>query len=576
MNDQNAPRGPQGPYQQSVVATRAARKAIEAKRAAARRRKVGGVVLAVLALVGVSVLGVKWWTGRDSLTSASSNAPQATSPACEKRTAVSLWASPAMAQAAQKLADAFTAKPTTPCYQYTITAKQPIETVLGLGKTQPDRPDGWIADSPRWVDQVNAVTGINAVQTKAFARSPLVIAMDPQRAASLGDAPHWLDLVASDASIRLSDPSSTTAGMLTLASALPQLSGTQGRVVLQKLAKTTMKSTDDLFAAWTRTPEQAGAFPTSEADLFQFNKSNPAHQLAAVTPAEGTPPFEYSLIEVSTDPVRARAVRDLNVFLGSDEAAKVLPTYGLRPANTDVTMPTPDGSVGVVRVGPSPSIADVQKASAVWQAATVSFRLLTVFDVSGSMKEKVGSTTRIAITQEAAGIALRALPPTTDLGVWAFSVDLGGKGVDYREVAPMGPLSDAAHKAQVAQSIGFLGKAVGGGTGLYDTIWAAYQRVLKDYDPGRVNAVVVLTDGKNEDPSGITLAQLLAKIRASDPKKPIPVTTIGVGPNVDAQAMRSISQLAKSDFYSAASPGDITTVLAKALFDHTCSGGVCA
>lgn len=576
MNAENTPRGPQGPYQQSVVATRAARKAIEAKRAAARRRKVGGVVLAVLALVGVSVLGVKWWSGRDGLTSASSNTPQATGSSCDKRTEITLWASPAMTQAAQKLADDFTAKPTTPCYHYTIMAKQPIETVLGLGKAQPNRPDGWIADSPRWVDQVNAVTGINAVQTKAFARSPLVIAMDPARAATLGDAPHWLDLVASDASIRLSDPSSTTAGMLTLASAMPLLSATQGRAILQKLAKTTMKSTDDLFAAWTRTPDQAGAFPASEADLYQFNKSNPTHQLAAVTPAEGTPAFEFSLIEISTDPVRASAVRDLNVFLGSDEAAKVLPTFGLRPASGDVTLPTPSGSVGAITVGTSPSIADVQKAYAVWQAATVSFRLLTVFDVSGSMKEKVGNTTRIAITQEAAGIALRALPPTTDLGVWAFSIDLGGKGVDYREIAPMGPLSDAAQKARIAQSIGMLGKVVGGGTGLYDTIWAAYQRVQKDYDPGRVNAVVVLTDGKNDDDHTLTLAQLLAKIRAADPKKPVPVATIGIGPDVDAQALTAISQLANSNFYSAMSPGDITTVLAKALFDHTCTGGVCA
>jgi ABC-type molybdate transport system substrate-binding protein len=565
-----------GPYESSIVSSRSARKAIEAKRAAARRRKVGGVMLAILAILGVTVLGAKWWTGRDGSAMAGGPAPSATGASCAKRTAVTLWASPAMAAPAQLLADAFVAKPDTGCYDYTITAKQPMETVIGLGKTQPNRPDGWIADSPRWVDQVNAVTGIHAVLTKPFARSPLVIAMDPKRAAALGDSPRWLDLVASDSAIRLSDPTSTTAGMLSLSAALPQLSGAQGRVVIQKLAKTTMKSPQELFATWSEKPDEASAFPVSEADLFQFNAANPQKKLTSVTPTEGTPAFEHSLINVATDPVRSQAIRDLNKFLATPEAAKVLVAHGLRPANTSATMPTPPGSVGPVTVGGSPPIEQVKAAMGVWQAATARFRLLTVFDVSGSMKAKVGRTTRVGITQEAAGIALAALPPTTELGVWMFSIDKGGPGIDYKEIAPIASLGDAAHKARIAKAAAGLSSAVEGGTGLYDTIWAAYQRVQKGYDPGRVNAVVILTDGKNEDPAGLTLEQLLANIKASDPKKPVAVTTIGVGPDVDPKALRAISRLANSDFYNAPAPGDITTVLAKALFDHKCVDGVCA
>lgn len=577
MNAQNnLPPRPAGQYAQSLASSRSARKAIEAKRAAARRRKVGGAVLAVLALVGVSVIGVKWWTGRDGSAAASgSQSPNVTRADCAKSTTVTLWASPAMTQAAQQAADAFVAKPTTPCYEFTIMPKQPRETLIGLGETQPNRPDGWIADSPRWVDQVNSVVGLNAIATQAFAKSPLVIAMDPERAATLTDPPRWLELVASDSPIRLSDPTSTTAGMLTLASALPQLGGAQGRVVLQSLAKGAMKSTDDLFTAWTKTPDQASAFPVSEADLFQYNQANPTRKLVSVTPAEGTPAFEYSLVNVAKDPVRAQAVHDLNVFLTTPEAAKFLPAHGLRPAHTPATMPTPDGSVGPIEVRPSPTAEQVRAADGVWQSATVSFRLLTVFDVSGSMKEKVGPTTRVGITQEAAGIALAALPPTTDLGVWGFSIDLGGPGVDYRELAPLGPLSNAANKAKIAKAAASLGTIANGGTGLYDTIWAAYQRVQKDYDPGRVNAVVILTDGKNEDPSGITLQQLLANIKAADPAKPVAITTIGIGPDVDPAALKAISQLGKSDFYNAPAPGDITTVLAKALFDHECVNGVC-
>ena len=98
----------------------------------------------------------------------------------------------------------------------------------------------------------------------------------------------------------------------------------------------------------------------------------------------------------------------------------------------------------------------------------------------------------------------------------------------------------------------------------------------QQYDPDRVNAVVILTDGRNEDPNGISLEQLKANLRAaSDPTKPIAITTIGIGPDVDPKALSQISKMTYSDFYAAPSPADMTTVLARALFDHECKNGRC-
>jgi hypothetical protein len=232
--------------------------------------------------------------------------------------------------------------------------------------------------------------------------------------------------------------------------------------------------------------------------------------------------------------------------------------------------------VGEVKIGDTPDAAAVTAATDVWQTATTDFSLLSVFDVSGSMKDKVGTTTRVAITQEAAGIALAALPKTTKLGLWAFSIGLGGGALDYKELAPIGRLDDDSHRAQVATAVASLSRNVGGGTGLYDTIWAAYQKVKAQYDPQRVNAVVILTDGRNEDPNGISLEQLKANLRAaSDPNKPIAITTIGIGPDVDPNALSQISKMTYSDFYAAPSPADMTTVLARALFDHQCKNGRC-
>ena len=574
MSDPTPPQRPIGPYEQSLLESRANRKALEARIAAARRNKIIATVLGVVLLAGAGVGGALWWNGRDVAPVAALTAAPHTS--CADRTPVSLWVSEAAQPAVLALAKQYQADPDSPCVDYVVKGKAPIEAMIGLGQGQPDRPDGWIPDSPRWLELVNATAKLNAKPSSPFAKSPLVIAMDPAQAARLEGQPTWLDLVASDSPIRLSDPRSTTAGMLTLASALPELSREQGRVVIPRLAKGAAASVDDLLSAYDADPAQATAFPVSEADLIDHNRLHPGHRMVSVTPSEGTPAFEFSLVNVATDPVRDQAIELLRAYLMSPGAAKVFAQYGIRSTAVPVTMPTPQGSVGEVRIGPTPDADTVTAATNVWQSATTDFSLLSVFDVSGSMNDKVGGTTRVAITQEAAGIALAALPKTTKLGLWVFSTDQGGKGQDWRELAPIGRLDDDSHRAVVATAVGNLAKSVGGGTGLYDTIWAAYQKVQREYDPNRVNAVVILTDGRNDDPQGITLDQLKANLRAaSDPNKPIAITTIGIGPDVDPTALSEISKMTYSDFYAAPTPADMTIVLARALFDHQCKNGRC-
>ncbi|MGW5239467.1 substrate-binding domain-containing protein [Monashia sp. NPDC004114] len=574
MSNPSPPQRPPGPYEQSLIESRASRKALEAKIARARRNRILAAVLGVVLLVGAGVGGFKWWQGRGETPVAAAAIP--TGKSCPERTPVSVWASEAAQPAVLALAKEYQADPESPCVDYVVKGKSPIEAMIGLGQGQPDRPDAWIPDSPRWVERVNETAHLNAKPAKAFAKSPLVIAMDPTQASKLEGQPKWLELVASDNPIRMSDPRSTTAGMLTLASALPQLSGEQGRVIIPKLAKGAAASIDDLFATYNETPQDAAAFPVSEADLIDHNRLYPEHKMVSVTPTEGTPAFEFSLINVATDPVRDQAVELLRAYLMTPAAAKLFAQYGMRSTAVPVTMPTPAGSVGAVDIGPTPDAEAVAAATDVWQTATTDFSILAVFDVSGSMNDKVGNTTRVAITQEAAGIALAALPKTTKLGLWVFSIGIGAGGADYKPMVPIGRLDDDTHRAQVATAAANLAKNVGGGTGLYDTMWAAYQQAQRNYDPERVNAVVILTDGRNDDPNGITLEQLKANLRAaSDPKKPIAITTIGIGPDVDSKSMSEISKMTYSDFYSAPSPADMTTVLARALFDHECKDGRC-
>ena len=80
------------------------------------------------------------------------------------------------------------------------------------------------------------------------------------------------------------------------------------------------------------------------------------------------------------------------------------------------------------------------------------------------------------------------------------------------------------------------------------------------YDPEKVNSVLLITDGKNEDENGIDLNTLLAELaKMDDPTKPVPVIMIGFGPDTDLAAMQQIAQATKGAAYSASKPEDLGT-----------------
>jgi Ca-activated chloride channel homolog len=84
--------------------------------------------------------------------------------------------------------------------------------------------------------------------------------------------------------------------------------------------------------------------------------------------------------------------------------------------------------------------------------------------------------------------------------------------------------------------------------------------------------VVLLTDGRNEDdPDGIDLESLLTTLRAEvDPARPIPVITIGMGPDADMDVLTQISEATGAEAYQAVNPFDIQQVFLDAMVDRQC------
>jgi hypothetical protein len=106
---------------------------------------------------------------------------------------------------------------------------------------------------------------------------------------------------------------------------------------------------------------------------------------------------------------------------------------------------------------------------------------------------------------------------------------------------------------------------------LYDTTLAAVRAVRAGWDPVRVNAVVLLTDGDDTDADGISLDQLLSTLRSEETSgQPVPVITIAYGDSAGAQSLAAISAATGGATYQASDPSRIRDIFLDAVGQRAC------
>ena len=252
---------------------------------------------------------------------------------------------------------------------------------------------------------------------------------------------------------------------------------------------------------------------TSEAQVAAYNDEEQAEPLVAAYPTDGTVALDYPFVvppatesskTIETAEPESEEAKTKAELLDDLEAAiragtEVLATAGFRAA--DGTGKLDLAGVGV-EAPPAETALDGAAQLEIlraWGVLTLRSRMLAVIDVSGSMEEPAESgLRRIDIFQQAAVGAMEKFSGEVELGVWIFSTARNGD-LDYEDLAPIAPLADLAHKQQIAGIIQSLPDRLGGATGLYDATLAAVKRVRESYDPEKVNSVLLITDGKNED-----------------------------------------------------------------------------
>ncbi len=543
----------------------------------ARASRAGaGVRNLVIVVITAMVAGIAWLGWQ---VVSNEQVPVAGAATCEADP-ITVTVAPELETLMEEAADHLAAK--AHCINLEVTDASVAEVQDALEeleeKDRPDAlPDLWVPNSPSWRTVLQRVGYTGRVEAAALATSPVGLASGRD-----GVAPaSWLETLTSDRLV-MSDPSADGASAHALTASLSEgtaLGEVQNDVV--PMAQTFGENVTSGIEVVTNADELAAGeswlVPITEQDFVIARRGNEALRWSA--PATGSPMLSYPLVAAraqtgmtmgtgSLDPVRA----------AGDEIAEFFATDAVLAELADSYLRGPDGAPLADEVDP-PEVevldeAVTSEADAVmrnFQVLTVPSSLLAVVDASESMNlVAADGQTRMDFAVNAALTALDAFPGHARIGLWGFSTQQQGDQ-DWVELAPLRRLDAPAegggkHLKLLRQQSLVLPTMIKGGTGLYDTVLAGYSQAVRDYNENYYNTLVILTDGANDDPSSISLQDLLRELRTMhDPASPVGIVAVGISQDADMAALGKMAEVTSGGAFLAENPEDILTVLATSL-----------
>ncbi|MFP5579352.1 MAG: extracellular solute-binding protein [Acidimicrobiia bacterium] len=301
----------------------------------------------------------------------------------------------------------------------------------------------------------------------------------------------------------------------------------------------------------------------------------PRVPLVAIYPEEGTLYSDNPLIVLDAEWVdadeKAAAARFVEFAQRPTNQERVL-EFGFRPGNPDVAVTAPvDRANGVDPTQPQtllevPSPEVTVAVLDAWADQRKGARVTLVVDVSGSMGEPASgesADTKLDLAKSAAVSALDQFKDDDEVGLRIFTNDIAPGGATFVDVVPISRVGDV--RERLAGEIRSLVPL--NGTPLYDVTQRTYEELVASYDPARINAMVVLIDGRNDD--GVSsddrqqLDTLLAALAAGSEgaaSRPVRVFPIAYGGDADLTILRSIAEASSGAVYDASDPRSIDKV----------------
>jgi hypothetical protein len=438
------------------------------------------------------------------------------------------------------------------CLSVDVRAQEPSQTIASAGVLPRDRmPQLWIPDSSLWLLRAGdlPVTPLGSVAT-----SPVVVVASPADAKKLDDAGTWAETLDGSRSLALLHPDTSAVGLLAL-SAVAGTAGAQPGPALAALlhavkfdgSSTAMAAMESLRVSGSQGAEIA---VVAEQTVLGAQAGWKKADFVPVYPDPGSPTLDYPLTKINGALWSAGQQAGANLIaqtLSGTAGSEALRSAGFRSPKGTISETDPVQVPAKVKPLPAPSPKDLAAIAKLLTELAPPTRMLAVLDISTSMRAPVESgQTRVDLVRDVVKVAAASLTDDARVGLWLFASELDGKK-DYKEVAPIRRLDADVHagttqrQLMVSAAQRLPDQLVTGGTSLYDTAFAAVSEMVRTYDPEASNVVVMITDGVNEDSTGLKLPQVKAKLRALTKDKPVRLIAIAVGPDTD---MKSLSALA--------------------------------
>ena len=581
-----------------------------------------GKALVATAIAGVLVIGTVYWWQR------SDDNPDTPRTGCTTVVVAASVEKSDLMDAVAKRYNSSDRQVNGSCYGISVTAMASgvVESRLAEASWDPawgPAPDAWSPAASTWLQLLRHDRAshdrpdILAADNASVVSTPIVLAMPEPKAKALGwpqAAIGWSDLLnlANDPrgwasrghpewgafKLGKTNPNVSTSGLSATIGAFVAATGTSSDLTLDALKEprvrdfvagveksvahygdtaltflTNLLRADDAGAALG----YVSAVAVEEKSIVDYNEGNPTGDLetkgqhgkprvplVAIYPREGTLDSDspFAILEAPWSDVGKQAgAKDFLAYLHEPAQQELFTdagfrTYDGRPGKAVSESDYLTEDVGVTLSPPSPPVLAAVRAA--WSDLRKPARVLLVLDVSGSMGQSAGGgKTRLELAQAAAVNGLSQLSDADQVGLWTFP----SQGQVYWQQMALEPLGPQREQmiARIQQLI------PAGGTPLYAATRKASEAVRAGAGDDTINAVVVMTDGKNEYPEDNDVDELIRQLSDQALEGGVRVFTIAYGEDADLDAVKRISEASRAAAYDASDPQTIDAVFTNVL-----------